>query len=120
MKVLVPVKRVIDYNVKVRVKADNTGVELANVKMAMNPFDEIAVEEALRLKAIDASEIGIEPILEEAAPTKPEKSDAAETCLKALDYKGCMEYNNQSSRQSGYRSPNEPPIGGCNKYGICN
>jgi len=50
MKVLVPVKRVIDYNVKVRVKADNTGVELANVKMAMNPFDEIAVEEALRLK----------------------------------------------------------------------
>ena len=50
MKVLVPVKRVIDYNVKVRVKADNSGVELANVKMAMNPFDEIAVEEALRLK----------------------------------------------------------------------
>ena len=50
MKVLVPVKRVIDYNVKVRVKADKSGVELANVKMAMNPFDEIAVEEALRLK----------------------------------------------------------------------
>src|SRR5574343_1919435 len=50
MKVLVPVKRVIDYNVKVRVKADQSGVELANVKMAMNPFDEIAVEEAVRLK----------------------------------------------------------------------
>ncbi len=50
MKVLVPVKRVIDYNVKVRVKADNSGVELANVKMAMNPFDEIAVEQALRLR----------------------------------------------------------------------
>ena len=50
MKVMVPVKRVIDYNVKVRVKADNSGVELANVKMAMNPFDEIAVEQALRLK----------------------------------------------------------------------
>ena len=50
MKVLVPVKRVIDYNVKVRVKSDNSGVELANVKMAMNPFDEIAVEQALRLK----------------------------------------------------------------------
>ncbi|MDB2514035.1 electron transfer flavoprotein subunit beta/FixA family protein [Alphaproteobacteria bacterium] len=50
MKVLVPVKRVIDYNVKVRVKADNSGVELANIKMAMNPFDEIAVEQALRLK----------------------------------------------------------------------
>lgn len=50
MKILVPVKRVIDYNIKVRVKADNTGVDLANVKMAMNPFDEIAVEEALRIK----------------------------------------------------------------------
>jgi electron transfer flavoprotein beta subunit len=50
MKILVPVKRVIDYNVKVRVKADNSGVELANVKMAMNPFDEIAVEQALRLR----------------------------------------------------------------------
>jgi electron transfer flavoprotein beta subunit len=50
MKILVPVKRVIDYNVKVRVKADGSGVELANVKMSMNPFDEIAVEEAIRLK----------------------------------------------------------------------
>ena len=50
MKVLVPVKRVIDYNVKVRVKADRTGVDLDNVKMSMNPFDEIAVEEAIRLK----------------------------------------------------------------------
>jgi electron transfer flavoprotein beta subunit len=50
MKILVPVKRVVDFNVKVRVKSDGSGVELANVKMAMNPFDEIAVEEALRLK----------------------------------------------------------------------
>jgi electron transfer flavoprotein beta subunit len=50
MKVLVPVKRVVDYNVKIRVKPDGSGVELANVKMSMNPFDEIAVEEALRLK----------------------------------------------------------------------
>ena len=50
MKVLVCAKRVIDYNVKVRVKADNSGVELANVKMSMNPFDEIGVEEAVRLK----------------------------------------------------------------------
>src|ERR1700749_2670570 len=50
MKVLVPVKRVVDYNVKIRVKSDGSGVELANVKMSMNPFDEIAVEEALRLK----------------------------------------------------------------------
>jgi electron transfer flavoprotein beta subunit len=50
MKILVPVKRVVDYNVKIRVKADGTGVELANVKMSMNPFDEIAVEEAIRMK----------------------------------------------------------------------
>jgi electron transfer flavoprotein beta subunit len=56
MKILVPVKRVIDYNVKVRVKADGSGVDLANVKMSMNPFDEIAVEEAIRLKEKGAAE----------------------------------------------------------------
>ena len=50
MKILVPVKRVVDYNVKIRVKADGSGIELANIKMSMNPFDEIAVEEAVRLK----------------------------------------------------------------------
>ena len=50
MKILVAVKRVVDYNVKVRVKSDQTGVDIANVKMSMNPFDEIAVEEAVRLK----------------------------------------------------------------------
>jgi electron transfer flavoprotein beta subunit len=55
MKVLVAVKRVVDFNVKVRVKADNTGVETANVKMSMNPFDEIAVEEAVRLKEAGAA-----------------------------------------------------------------
>ena len=58
MKVLVAVKRVVDFNVKVRVKADNTGVETANVKMSMNPFDEIAIEAAVRLKeAGSATEI---------------------------------------------------------------
>ncbi|PLX63162.1 electron transfer flavoprotein subunit beta/FixA family protein [Sedimenticola selenatireducens] len=56
MKVLVAVKRVVDYNVKVRVKADETGVELANVKMSMNPFDEIAVEEAVRIKEAGKAE----------------------------------------------------------------
>jgi len=56
MKVLVPVKRVIDYNVKVRVKADGSGVDLANVKMSMNPFDEIAVEEAIRLREAGKAE----------------------------------------------------------------
>src|SRR5436190_4845358 len=60
MKVLVPVKRVVDFNVKVRVKADQSGVDLANVKMSMNPFDEIAVEEAVRLKEkAKASEVVI-------------------------------------------------------------
>ncbi|MEH0072266.1 electron transfer flavoprotein subunit beta/FixA family protein [Pannonibacter sp. Pt2-lr] len=58
MKILVPVKRVVDYNVKIRVKPDGTGVDLANVKMSMNPFDEIAVEQAIRIKeAGQASEI---------------------------------------------------------------
>src|SRR6202167_2535845 len=65
MKILVPVKRVIDFNVKVRVKADQTGVDLSNVKMSMNPFDEIAVEEALRLrekgKATEVIAISIGP-----------------------------------------------------------
>src|ERR1044071_7595070 len=50
MKIIVPVKRVVDYNVKIRVKGDGSGVDLANVKMSMNPFDEIAIEEAVRLK----------------------------------------------------------------------
>jgi hypothetical protein len=62
MKILVPVKRVVDYNVKIRVKPDGSGVELANVKMSMNPFDEIAVEEALRLKeAGKATEVSSSP-----------------------------------------------------------
>jgi electron transfer flavoprotein beta subunit len=56
MKILVPVKRVVDYNVNIRVKADGSGVELANVKMSMNPFDEISVEEALRLKEAGKAE----------------------------------------------------------------
>src|SRR5437773_6350111 len=55
MKILVAVKRVVDFNVKVRVKADGSGVETANVKMSMNPFDEIAVEEAIRLKEAGAA-----------------------------------------------------------------
>lgn len=63
MKILVPIKRVVDYNVKIRVKADNSGVELANVKMSMNPFDEIAVEEAVRLREKNiASEVVVATI----------------------------------------------------------
>ena len=67
MKVLVAVKRVLDYNVKPRVKADGTGVDLANVKMSMNPFDEIAVEEAIRLKDKGVTEIVVVSIGEQKA-----------------------------------------------------
>jgi len=67
MKILVAVKRVVDYNVKVRVKSDNSGVDIANVKMSMNPFDEIAVEEAVRLKEAG---IATEIIVVSAGPTQ--------------------------------------------------
>lgn len=76
MKVLVPVKRVVDYNVKIRVKSDGSGVELANVKMSMNPFDEIAVEEAIRLKEAGKAE---EIIVVSIGPAQ-----AAETLRTAL------------------------------------
>ena len=76
MKLLVPVKRVVDANVKVRVKADGSGVELANVKMAMNPFDEIAVEEAIRLKEAGKAE---EIVVVSIGPAQ-----AAETLRTAL------------------------------------
>jgi electron transfer flavoprotein beta subunit len=76
MKILVPVKRVVDFNVKIRVKPDGSGVELANVQMSMNPFDEIAVEEALRLKETGKAE---EVIVVSVGPAQ-----AAETIRKAL------------------------------------
>ncbi len=76
MKVLVPVKRVIDYNVKARVKADGSGVDLANVKMSMNPFDEIAVEEAIRLKE--------KGVAEEVVVVSIGVKQAAETLRTAL------------------------------------
>ena len=68
MKILVPVKRVIDYNVKVRVKADGSGVDLANVKMSMNPFDEIAVEEAIRFANNMGGQDNITALLVEVQP----------------------------------------------------
>ena len=71
MKIIVPVKRVVDYNVKIRVKSDGSGVELANVKMSMNPFDEIAVEEALRLKEAGKVE---EVIAVSIGPAKAEET----------------------------------------------
>src|SRR5438309_3263933 len=76
MKIVVPVKRVIDFNVKVRVKGDGSGVELANVKMSMNPFDEIAVEEAIRLKEKGAA---TEIVVVSIGPAQ-----AAETIRNAL------------------------------------
>ncbi|MBY3156465.1 electron transfer flavoprotein subunit beta/FixA family protein [Rhizobium laguerreae] len=71
MKILVPVKRVVDYNVKIRVKPDGTGVELTNVKMSMNPFDEISVEEALRLKEAGKCE---EVVVVSIGPAKAEET----------------------------------------------
>ncbi|MGT2445529.1 electron transfer flavoprotein subunit beta/FixA family protein (plasmid) [Ensifer adhaerens] len=71
MKILVTVKRVVDYNVKIRVKADGSGVELANVKMSMNPFDEISVEEALRLKEAGKAE---EVVVVSVGPAKAEET----------------------------------------------
>ncbi len=71
MKILVPVKRVVDYNVKIRVKSDGSGVELANVKLSMNPFDEISVEEALRLKEAGKAE---EVIVVSIGPAKAEET----------------------------------------------
>src|SRR6476469_5585212 len=76
MKILVPVKRVVDYNVKIRVRPDGSGVELANVKMSMNPFDEIAVEEAIRLREKGAA---TEIVAVSIGP-----SQAAETIRTAL------------------------------------
>ena len=79
MKILVPVKRVVDFNVKVRVKSDGSGVELANVKMSMNPFDEIAVEEALRQKeagkATEIVAVSIGPALEGGRPARVARRD---------------------------------------------
>ena len=77
MKVVVAVKRVVDYNVKIRVKADGSGVELANVKMSMNPFDEIGVEEAIRLK-----EKGIvsEIIVVSIGPAQSQRRRKGEVC----------------------------------------
>lgn len=71
MKILVPVKRVVDYNVKIRVKADGSGVDLNNVKMSMNPFDEIAVEEALKLKEAGKAE---EVIVVSIGPDKAQET----------------------------------------------
>ena len=90
MKVLVPVKRVIDYNVKAKVKADGSGVDLANVKMSMNPFDEIAVEEAIRLKEKGvAEEVVVVSIgVKQAAETL--RTAPGDQAAKLLAYTGIL------------------------------
>ena len=106
MKILVPVKRVVDYNVKIRVKTDGSGVELANVKMSMNPFDEIAIEEALRLKeAGKASEV----ILVSIGPAQ-----ASETIRTGLAMGGfsCRSVLHRPPRPSAPGSP-WAPTGAC-------
>ena len=97
MKILVPVKRVVDYNVKIRVKPDGSGVELANVKMSMNPFDEIAVEEALRQKeAGKATEV----IVVSIGPAQ-----AAETIRTGARHGRRPRHPRQDGRRSSSRSP---------------
>ena len=93
MKVLVPVKRVVDYNVKVRVKSDGTGVDIANVKMSMNPFDEIAVEEAVRLKektskgqVLDLDRQELVSLIEHEALGADDTTDLLLVNLKGPDY----------------------------------
>mgnify|MGYP000073330730 CR=1 FL=1 len=96
MKVLVPVKRVIDYNVKVRVKADGSGVDLANVKMSMNPFDEIAVEEAIRLKESGKADeivvvsIGVKQAQETLRTALAMGADAIAVSNAAMQAIGCI------------------------------
>ena len=93
MKVLVPVKRVIDYNVKVRVKADQTGVELANVKMSMNPFDEISVEQAIRLK-----EAGVAEEIIAVSIGVQQCQETIRTALAMGADRGCLLYTSPSPR----------------------
>ena len=132
MKILVPVKRVVDYNVQIRVKGDGSGVELANVKMSMNPFDEIAVEEALRLKeagkATEVVLVSIGPA--QAAETirtglamgadrgilvrsdEPVEPLAVAKILRALSKRKAR---SDHSRQAGHRrrfKPDRPDAGG--------
>ena len=138
MKILVTVKRVVDYNVKIRVKPDGSGVELANVKMSMNPFDEISVEEALRLKEAGKAE---EVVVVSIGPAKAEETlrtalamgadrailvetdDAVEPLAVAKILKGVVEAEAAGPdhrRQAGDRrrqQPDRPDAGGAARLG---
>jgi electron transfer flavoprotein alpha/beta subunit len=127
MKILVPVKRVVDYNVKIRVKPDGSGVDLANVKMSMNPFDEIAVEEALRLKEagkateIVAVSIGLRKAQETCAPRSPWALTAASWSRPTTCRAAGRRQDPQGRGRRGKPGPRHPRQAGdrrrCNQTG---
>ena len=112
MKILVPVKRVVDYNVKIRVKADGSGVELANVKMSMNPFDEIAVEEAIRLKeegkATEIVVVSIGP--EQAAGDHPHRAGHGRRPRHPGEDRGPVEPLGRRQDSQGHRREEKPGL----------
>ena len=126
MKVLVPVKRVIDYNVKVRVKADGSGVDLANVKMSMNPFDEIAVEEAIRLKEkgvvseIVAVSIGVKQAQETLRTALAMGADRAILIVAADDVHTDIEPLAVAKLLKGVIAEEQPGLVICGKQAIDN
>ena len=126
MKVLVPVKRVIDYNVKVRVKADGSGVDLANVKMSMNPFDEIAVEEAIRLKEAGKAEeivavsIGVEKAQETLRTALAMGADRAILIVAAEDVHQDIEPLAVAKLLAGVVKEEAPGLVLCGKQAIDN
>ena len=126
MKVVVPVKRVIDYNVKVRVKGDGSGVDLANVKMSMNPFDEIAIEEAIRLKEagkvqeVIAVSIGVEKSQETLRTALAMGADRAIFVKAAQDVHVDIEPLAVAKILKGVIDEEEPSIVICGKQAIDN
>jgi electron transfer flavoprotein beta subunit len=126
MKVLVPVKRVIDYNVKVRVKADGSGVDLANVKMSMNPFDEIAVEEAIRLKEAGKAEeivavsIGVDKAQETLRTALAMGADRAILIVAASDVHQDIEPLAVAKLLAGVVEAEQPGLVLCGKQAIDN
>ena len=126
MKVLVPVKRVIDYNVKVRVKADGSGVDLANVKMSMNPFDEIAVEEAIRLKEAGKAEeiiavsVGVQQAQETLRTALAMGADRAILIVAAEDVHTDIEPLAVAKLLAGVIEEEQPGLVICGKQAIDN
>ena len=126
MKVLVPVKRVIDYNVKVRVKADGSGVDLANVKMSMNPFDEIAVEEAIRMREagkvdeVVAVSIGVKQAQETLRTALAMGADRAILIVAAADVHSDIEPLAVAKLLKGVVEEEKPDLVLCGKQAIDN